>query len=141
MADDVSIEITGLSEIAAQLDELPPRIARSAVRPALSAAGQVFEAALHETVPRDTGELDEAIARKVRASANLLDLSVMVGPQYEGGHKFTSTDPGVRGKFLEFGTRKMAPRFWMRRAFEISKDAAYEAAVAVLKGIMEKLPK
>jgi HK97 gp10 family phage protein len=81
--------------------------------------------------------MDRAIARKVRVSTNLEDVSVIVGPKYSGGG---TQDPGVRDKFLEFGTRKMAPRFWMRRAFESSKDAAYNAAVTVLKGVLDKLP-
>lgn len=132
------VEVTGLVELADAMDKLPPRVARAAVRPALNAAGQVFEAGLHATVPKLTGEMDAAITHKVRASTDLRDLSVIVGPRYSGGG---TQDPGVRDKFLEFGTRKMAPRFWMRRAFEATKDAAYNAAVTVLKGVLEQLPK
>jgi HK97 gp10 family phage protein len=133
--------ITGLDEIARELENLPLRVAAGAVRPALNAAGQVFEAALENAVPRDTGELAGSIRHKVHVDRNLDNMGVIVGPAYMGGHKHTSTDPGVRGKFLELGTRKMAPRFWMRRAFESSKGAAVDTAVAVLKAIIGNLPK
>lgn len=141
MASSEDIEVTGLTELADAMDQLPPRVARSAIKPALSAAGQVFVEALHETVPKDTGALDESISYKVHTTSNLEDASVLAGPRYMGGYKHTSEDPGVRGKFLEFGTRKMAPRFWMRRAFEMSKNAAYDASVAVLKQVLDALPK
>jgi HK97 gp10 family phage protein len=135
------VKVTGLEELAEAMDQLPYRYGRAAARPALNAAGQVFEAALDATVPVDSGELKASIRRKVRVSQNLDDMNVMVGPAYMGGHKETSTDPGVRAKFLEFGTRKMSPTFFMRRAFAASKDAAYNAAVAVLKAVLDGLPK
>ena len=141
MADGISVEIDGLDKIADELEKLPPRIAQAAARPALNAAGQVFEAALHSTTPKVTGELDTSIGHKVTVSRNLDRMTVVVGPRYMGGHKETSTDPGVRAKFLEMGTRKMAPRFFIRRAFEMAKDAAVDAALAVLRGVLDKLPK
>src|SRR4051812_46711198 len=132
------IEVTGLVELAEAMDQLPPRVARAAVKPALSAAGQVFVGAMHQTVPKgETGGLDESLSYKLHTTSNLEDASVLAGPRYMGGYKHTSQDPGVRGKFLELGTRKMAPRFWMRRAFEMSKNAAYDAAVAVLRQVLE----
>lgn len=139
---DEETTVEGLPELAAALEALPPRVAQSAVRPALNAGAQVFEAALHSTVPKgETGDLDKSITRKIHVSTDLLDISAIVGPAYVGGYKHTSQDPGVRAKFLEFGTRKMAPRFWMRRAYAVSKDAASDAAIAVLKAIVEALPK
>lgn len=138
---DTEIQVTGLSELADAMEKLPKRYAAAAARPALNAAGQVFEAALESTVPRDTGALASSVKRKVRVSADLSQMSVMVGPSYVGGYKHTSEDPGVRAKFLEFGTRRMAPTFFMRRAFEIGKDAAFNAAVKVLKAVVENLPK
>lgn len=140
MSED-EIQVTGLSELADAMENLPARYARAAARPALNAAGQVFDAALIASAPRVTGELAASIGHKVHVTANLDDMSVISGPRYEGGRKFTSTDPGVRGEFLEFGTWKMAPRFWMRRAYEASKEAAYNAAVTVLKAVIDQLPK
>ena len=101
----------------------------------------MFEAALHSTVPVLTGEMDAAIDDKITESADLSNLSVIAGPKYTGGHKESSTDPGVRSRFLEFGTRKMAPRPFMRRAYESVKEQAVDAAVKVLKTVMENLPK
>lgn len=140
MSDETTID--GLPEIAAALEALPPRVAQSAVRPALNAGAQVFQAALESTVPRGkTGSLAEALARKVSVNRSLDNMSALVGPAYQGGYKVTSNDPGVRGKFLEFGTRKMAPRFWIRAAYEMAKGPATDAAVAVLKAIIGALPK
>lgn len=134
MSDEV--EVTGLKELADAMDALPERMQRAAVRPALNAAGQVFQAAIASTVPRDTGALAASIKRKVHVGRD--GMSVIVGPEYSGGG---TQDPGVRAKFLEFGTRKMSPRFFMRKAFAASKDAAYNAAVEVLRAILERLPK
>lgn len=140
MSDETSID--GLQEVAAALEALPSRVAQSAVRPALNAGAQVFQAALESTVPRGkTVSLAESLARKISVSRSLDNMSALVGPAYQGGYKTTSNDPGVRGKFLEFGTRKMAPRFWIRSAYEMAKGPATDAAVAVLKAIIGALPK
>jgi HK97 gp10 family phage protein len=138
MSEDVEVKVEGLDELADAMEKLPARLAGAAARPALSAAGQVFEAAMRSTVPRDTGALADSITRKVHVSSNLSSMSVIVGPEYKGGG---TQDPGVRAMFLEFGTRKMAPRPFMRQAFAMSKDAAYNAAVAVLRAVLERLPK
>lgn len=138
---DIEVKIDGLKELAAAMDALPPKLAARAARPALNAGGKVFEAAIDSTVPVLTGELKNAMTDKVKVSANLDTMSVLVGPAYQGGHKNTSTDPGVRIKFLEFGTRKMRPTFFMRAAYEAGKDAALKASIAVLKAIVEELGK
>lgn len=139
---DVEVKIDGLEELANTLEAMPRRLAGAAARPALNAAGQVFQAALQSTVPRGaTGELAKSIKRKVRVSRDLKELQVLVGPAYQGGYKHTSQDPGVRSQFLEFGTKKMAPRFFMRRAFAASAQAATNAAIAVLKAVVGAIPK
>lgn len=135
---DEFVSVDGLEELADALDQLPSRVAKAAVRPALNAAGQVFQAAILATAPRDTGELANSITRKVSVKGNLDSMSVIVGPKYNGGGE---QDPGVRVKFLEFGTVKMAPRPFMRKAFESSKAAATAAAIAVLKAVIGALPK
>lgn len=138
--DETSIE--GLAEMAAELERLPTRVAASALRPALNAGAQVFEAALESTVPRgETGSLANSIKRKIHVSKNLTDMGALVGPSYVGGYKHTSADPGVRAKFLELGTRKMAPKFWIRRAYEMAKGPAVDATLAVLRAILDQLPK
>lgn len=137
---DERTTVEGLGDVFNQMDSLPPRVQKSVMRPALSAAGQVFEAAIASTVPRLTGELAQSITRKVSVKGNSGGV-VLAGPAYMGGHKHTSTDPGVRGAFLEFGTRKMAPQPFMRRAFDMAKNQAYDAAVAVMKTILAQLPK
>lgn len=140
MAND-EITVTGLSEVADALEALPKRVAQSAIRPALNAGAQVFEAALDSTTPRVTGQLAEAMTHKISVSRNLENMNAIIGPKYKGGYKHTSEDPGVRAKFVELGTRKMAPRFFMRRAFEMAKGPAFDTVVAVLKGIIGSLPK
>lgn len=139
---DVKVSVDGLKELGDAMLALPPKIAARAARPALNAAGKVFERAIESTVPRGkTGALARAMTDKVRVSANLQDAHVLVGPEYVGGYKPTSADPGVRIKFLEFGTRYIHPTFFMRRAFEIGKDAAVKAATEVLKAIVGELGK
>jgi HK97 gp10 family phage protein len=135
---DEFVSIDGLEELADAMEQLPSRVAKAAARPALNAAGQVFQAAILATVPRDTGALANSIGRKVSVKGDLETMSVIVGPKYMGGGE---QDPGVRGMFLELGTRKMAPRFFMRKAFESSKEAATAAAVAVLRAVIGALPK
>src|SRR5581483_9861548 len=115
---ETDVEVTGLDELAKALDSLPAKLEKAALRPALSAAGQVMRAALEDTVPVDTGALRESIGQKIAFDKDGQGAAVVVGPRYMGGkaagYKSSSEDPGVRGMFLEFGTRKMAPRFWMR---------------------------
>lgn len=136
-----SSEDLSLKELYTGLDALPDKVQKQVMRPALNAAGQVFEAALQQTVPHGaSGELAKSITHKVVVKAGVGGI-VLAGPAYMGGHKHTSTDPGVRAAFLEFGTRKMAPRPFMRRAFELAKQQAYDAAVGVMREIIKQLPK
>jgi HK97 gp10 family phage protein len=139
VADEFTID--GLADLAKNMEALPPKIAARAARPALNAAGKVFEAAIDQTVPVRSGALKAAMADKVKVSGNLETMSVLVGARYVGGYKHTSADPGVRIKFLEFGTRKMKATFFMRRAFDIGKEAAVKAATTVLKAVVDELGK
>jgi HK97 gp10 family phage protein len=111
------------------------------MRPALNAGGQVFEQAIDATVPHGaTGDLAKSIKRKVSVRGTEGGVTV-AGPSYLGGFKHTSQDPGVRGFFLEFGTRKMAPRPFMRKAYDIGKNAAADAVIAVLRALLGQLGK
>lgn len=139
MQDGMSAEVSGLADLAVAMDGLPRRVARAAVKPALSAAGQVMVAGLETTVPHgETGALAGSLDYKVSTSADLSRLTVVAGPKYAGAG---TQDPGVYGKFVEKGTRKMAPRFWIARAFEAIKGTAADAAIEVLRSVLGNIPK
>ena len=135
--DGVSAEISGLEDVVKTLDALPEKLQRAAMRPALSAAGQVMMAAAEANAPEGpTGQLKAAEDYKVSTSLKD-DAQVTVGPDYGGKG---SQDPGVYGLFTEVGTKYQTGQHWMKRAYDESAGPAADAAIEVLKAVVDNLP-
>lgn len=131
--------VSGLDELFKEMDALPDRVQKQIMRPALNAGAQVFEGMMQSTVPHGaTGQLAKSIDHKISVKTSAGGVSV-AGPKYVGGYKHTSNDPGVRSRFIEFGTRKMAPNPFVRRAFDMGKELAFTAVIDVLKKLMSAL--
>jgi HK97 gp10 family phage protein len=103
MADGISIQLEGLSELQAKLDELSTKQADAAIRKALKAGGEIERAAISERAPiKDTtgGSLpDGALANDIVVKINRSDqgnLYAVVGPD-----KYTAWV----ARFVEYGHR------------------------------------
>jgi HK97 gp10 family phage protein len=139
MADLVSVQVQGLAELEAKLESVPLKIARAILRRAVKAGGEIFRAEMQARVNRLTGFLAAHIG--IRLSTRGLSGTARVGPQVinypirpskRPGRGRTITAASV-GRFLEFGTRKMAKRPFIRQAFETKKEQALDVFVREAK--------
>lgn len=112
MSDSVSIKIHGLRELERDLRKLPRRVQGRAVRNAARAGGIIVRRRARELAPRRTGNLRRSIV--VRSAREGNDIVVRIGLLARAFYGF----------LLEFGTRRISPRPWMRPAFDQTKEAA-----------------
>jgi HK97 gp10 family phage protein len=155
MADGFTVEIKGLAETAKALREIPEKFARSILRDALRAGGEVIRAAAEASAAyrSNTPEhLREDIIVRVYLKQDLSGRAV-IGPGYSGEG---TDDPGVYGKFVEeghkegkhsaiaeerkhaltkaeLGSSEVPAHPWLRPAFEASAEAAVAAVEAVVE--------
>jgi HK97 gp10 family phage protein len=125
----VTVKITGLSELQARLEQVPRNIARGVLRRGLRAA-EVWKREMELRVARLTGFLALHIGMRVTVRGDELAGSAIVGPLKAD---YPQRIPKQRGRgstisaatvarFLEFGTRKMRARPFIRQSFEARKD-------------------
>lgn len=121
MSESVDIRISGLEEVEYALKEAAPRAAIRAVRKGLREMGKVIarhaKENIRERIHRRTGLLEDkgvGVRPKPRARKARTE---MVFEVYLRRHTFY-------GKFLEFGTSKIAARPWLRPAAEHGKEEA-----------------
>lgn len=140
---NVTVKIEGLKEIEDALASAGPKLARSAVRKALHAGGQVFlnraktrAPVLAQATPqRQPGELRDAIAEVDRMDARKQRGRARIGLKYS---KKGAQDPGVYGLFVEFGTKNMPAQPYMRPAYDEAKQEAESVFTAEIRaGVLE----
>jgi len=148
MADDITVEIRGLDELQAALEQLPKKIADKGLRSSLKMGAKPIQEAMHANAPKDTGFLAEHFGTRVKISRDLVSGSAFIGPQGKidypaygsGAYRLIRKASGkikkvgkiavaTIARFLEFGTAKMAKKPFMTQAFESNKDAALGAIV------------
>jgi HK97 gp10 family phage protein len=141
---DVTVKIEGLEKVQAALTQAGPRLVRSTLHKALAAGGQVFLEAAQARCPvlaeatanRQPGELRDAIAGFTVTNERRQSGLSRVGLKYEGRGP---QDPGVYGLFVEFGTKNMAARPYMRPAFDTAQEQAAEAFIDEFRAAVQKL--
>lgn len=145
----VSVEVKGLKELDAALANLPASIGKAAMRRALVKAGEPIAQRAREMAPVDDGQLRDSITvsarlknpagksefhaalrgglgiaaaraalrgarRSAKAAGEVAYVEMFIGPSVKAPH----------AHFVEFGTRRMAPKPYMRPAFDSEKDTA-----------------
>ena len=147
----ITIKVEGLSELERKLREFGPKVAKNGLRAANFAGARVFRDAAKQTVPVRTGLLKASItAFKRRGPDNVAKHTVGVRGvrlKYANtaenrrkrrvGKKYQADGPAFYGKFVEFGTSKMAAKPFMRPAFNNNIDAAIGAVRARLAKAVE----
>jgi HK97 gp10 family phage protein len=158
MPDLVSFEIKGLSELQKKLEEMATKDTRLAVRIALNAGASEVKKAAQEEAPveaegENSGFLKDHINIKVRMQGPIVG-TAFIGPstaaypnRSQKPHQvsfinragkrisFTATKitAATVGRFLEYGTSKMAAHPWLTRAWNKSKEAALAHIIAKLR--------
>lgn len=144
--------IEGLDLLGKALQELPKNIGRNVLRGAVNAGATVIRKEAVMRVPIDTGKLRKAIYQKqIRELSSAVQQTFFVGWRHgkkeravqrrrkRGGQTVTVIEDrdAYYGRFVEFGTAKMAAQPFMRPAYESQKEAALQA---IREYIANRLP-
>jgi HK97 gp10 family phage protein len=114
----IRVKVFGVEELRANLRALPPDVAKFALTVACRNAADVLRGRMLETVPRDEGTLAGSLQVQYRKPTRKLSQRYVIGP----------TSAGFYGRFLEWGTRNLSARPWMRPAFASGAQSALNAA-------------
>lgn len=148
------MQLEGFKELAAALRELPERVARNGLRAAVNAGAGVIKKEAIAKAPEDTGALKANFYQKqIREQSGPMQQTFYVGVR-KGVAKYASNKANKRSgkagkaykddgttfywRFMEFGTSKMAPRPFLRPAFELKKEDAVNAIGAKLDERIQK---
>lgn len=136
----VRFHITGLEELEQQLQSLPQKFARKAIRDSLRPAAELIRKEMQQLARRATGWMAEHITLRVSSSGQdrgraAIGFSAAHNPERHQTHV-----PGAINEALwnEFGTRKMAARPFIRPAFDAKKEEALELIIRKLREHLEE---
>jgi HK97 gp10 family phage protein len=93
------------------------------------AAGTVILQAVEARAPVASGALKASLDQLDSAGKHRASSAIQVEDSAKGGAEFYAV-------MLEYGTSKMAAKPFMRPAFEASKDAAEQAAIAAASNLI-----
>lgn len=123
MADTITMKVAGLRELSLALKELDGRVQKRIARSATAAGARVIAKEAKARVRVDSGNVKKNIrTANLKPDQPGLQESV-VGVRVKGKTK----DSAFYWTYLEFGTVKMAPKPFIRPAFETKKHEAVEA--------------
>ncbi len=154
--DDITVEITGLSELQAKLEEMATTDARHIVKEGLSQGGEALRMGMMVEGSTNKGEIGQALRQKDHWSKSIklgeeLSGTARVGPKGSLPDLHVARGGGMQPKgriyrrslnyivrLLEFGGRDPAGNLGPRtmpvtRGFETYKSAALERVIAVIK--------
>ena len=133
-----TVKIEGLDELKQAFNDLPREFHRVALRPGVMAAAQVVQKAAKASAPKDTGVLVRSIYRtRDKANSNQVQEAAMVGVRSGKRYKKKKQD-AYYWRFVEFGTKFLPARPFLRPAAESTKSQQLAAMVEKLKVGMEK---
>jgi HK97 gp10 family phage protein len=132
MGNMVDIEIKGLDEIEKRLKQLPQKVAKKVVRKAVREGAKPILKAAQSKVPVKTGALKKSLkvrAMKAKLAKGGAGVHVGVSDQWFKGDLFY-------GGMVEFGTKNMPAKPFIRPAYDEKKNEAVKVTVKhLLKGI------
>jgi HK97 gp10 family phage protein len=138
----MSVDIKGLKELQAALNQLPREVQKRPLRAAVSAAAKVIQDEAKRRAPIDTGNLRKAVYRTRSRSGSGAGQETFLVAVKKGkaeyantarnrrlnrvGKKYQTQGEAYYWRFLEFGTAKMAAKPFLRPAFENKKQMAVD---------------
>lgn len=143
----ITVRVEGLTELRKALLELPKELQRGPLRSAVSAGAKVIQQQAIANAPEDTGVLKRAIyrTRSRSGSSPVQEMHVVgwrSGWKYQARRtkkgKLTTNRDAWYGRFIEFGTSKMAARPFLRPAFDTTKERAVVAIVEKLRAAIAR---
>jgi len=141
----VDVRLNGIGE---KLEQLGPKLARRALRRAVGAVGDMWVEEMQGKVPVGEGDLRDSIKKKVSTSkrGNAISAQVAVGPAWDAKKKKagksaqqSDQQPAVYGGILEFGSKKMSAKPWMRPVFDATADKAVQILADTLREDLDEV--
>lgn len=115
MADGVTVEVKGLTQLAKTLEQdLPEKMSKGVIRDAMRAGGDVVASAAEANTKGELAE-DVVVVVRVANTPHGLAATAFIGPGFDASQLRTrkrgkyagkpdpTTSPGVFGKFVELG--------------------------------------
>jgi HK97 gp10 family phage protein len=134
----IELKIEGLDELRRALLQLPKELRKGPLRSAVSAGARIVQRKAAELAPIDEGTLKKAIYRtRSREGSSSVQEMAIVGVRYGKRFRRRGLDAWY-WRFIEFGTRKMRARPFMRPAFEQTKPEQLEAIRKRLGAAIER---
>jgi HK97 gp10 family phage protein len=133
----IEMKLDGLRELSKQLQLLPERVARNALRSAVYAGARVVRKAVQARAPVATGKLKASVYQKqIREHSNLYTQVFFVGVRSGARKKRDGSKDFSRDAWYwrmhEMGTSKMAARPFVRPAFMAAHEEAARAIATKL---------
>jgi len=147
MADNVTVKISGLEDLQANLHELDDAVQAKVVRAAVRAGAVEVQKEMVTLAPKDTGLLAEHFDIKTKKQRGVADaVSAFIGPNskqvihpQEGGKtKGLPRTALFISKLLEFGSARMSKKPFLTQAASTSRDRALNAIIDKLKAGLSK---
>ncbi len=131
VANTVTVRIEGLAELGEAMKGLGDRMHQKISRSATRTAGELLASYAKDLAPENTGALKEAIqARRAPRYSKFGFEVVSVGVFKVRTSKAKAVDAvepwPYYWRFIEFGTVKMQPRSFLRKAFDYNKRPAVD---------------
>lgn len=128
----VRVTVKGTENLVRKLQTLKKTQSKKAIRKGSRAGCKLVQAEAKANVPVRTGALRKEI--KVRALGRKAKkwTGTQVTTKVEGG-------PTYYGGFVELGTKKMAARHFIKRAFQSVKGSAEQAFIEGIRSEIDKL--
>lgn len=140
--------IEGLADLARSLREMPKDVRANALRAGMRAGAVVIQEEAKRRASVDTGRMKKNIyVKRIRELVTELSegwfVGVRMGPKRKkdketGALSKDYSNDAWYWRLVEFGTRHIPARPFMRPAFEATKQAAVDAVAARLKARIEK---
>lgn len=129
-------EVKGLEDLIAKLNSLPEKLEKKVIRSAVRKGANIIRDKARSYVPVDSGELRKSIT--------------VSGAKYKKGTIAFAIKPrknkkrGITvfyGKFIEFGTSKMAAKPFMRPAYDEAEKEVLETVINDIKSKVDEVAK
>ncbi|MFO1007566.1 MAG: HK97-gp10 family putative phage morphogenesis protein [Planctomycetaceae bacterium] len=127
---DIRYQIFGTNQVSKLLQGLEKKVAKKCLRQAMRPAMKVVLEQAKKNAPVDTGAVKRNIKiRAAKRSTRYIGINVQIGS--EGDYKGKQ----FYGSFLEYGTRYIKPRAFLKNAYTSTKNEARAEAMRRLRDL------
>lgn len=140
MSNGVRIKIEGLTELHVALKGFPQELRDKALRSAVSYAAKGVQEAIALNAPvGETAVLRRSVYRtRSKDMSSSVQETYIIGIRYGAAHRKRGLDAWY-WRFIEFGTRKMPARPFLRRTFDTSIDLMINLMRTSLSSSVERI--